>query len=165
MKLFDFEDLAQIIDLNETEKMTDKLCFDSAYCTFEKYIGFDLEERNYNEIHTVKDNCVYVNQINISEMISIVDMTNKQTIDNCYIDRNNYKISFLTPCENHNVFINYNAGFTKETFPADLKEAIVRLFLIKRNNLIATINNEKESAIDMPDEIKEIFDRYALKRI
>ena len=57
----------------------------------------------------------------------------------CVID--GIRIIFIDPkLEGHVVFLNYNARFTAETLPADLKEAIVKLFLLKKQEFIKQIN-------------------------
>ncbi len=164
MKLFDFEDLKDYLNLDVTEEKTDKLCFDSAYCTFENYIGYDITEHNFNEIQTVKDNCIYLSKNNIAEIINITDKLTNETIDNCLLDNANKKIIFSPIYNEQIVFINYNAGFTKETFPADLKEAIIKLFLTKKKSLALAINNEECTEPFLSEEIKSVFDRYAQKR-
>ena len=68
-------------------------------------------------------------------MVNITDMNTKQHVPNCIIDGR--KIFLLSAeYENHVLFLNYNAGFTPETLPADLKETIIKLFLIKKKEFI-----------------------------
>lgn len=169
MKLFTFEDISNILNLASSERITDKLIFNSTYSIFEKYIGFNIEEKNYNEIQTVRDNKVLINEINITEMIQIVDMNTKEKIANCVIDSNN-KTVFLLSCnyEGHVLFLNYNAGFTKETFPENLKEAITNLFILKKNDFLNKQNQiETKDNLEtmIPNDIKEVFDMYSKKRL
>lgn len=169
MKLFTFEDISNILNLDEQDRTINELCFNAAYSTFEKYIGFNIEEKNYNEIQTVRDNKVLINEINITEMIQIIDMDTREKIANCVIDSNN-KTVFLLSCnyEGHILFLNYNAGFTKETFPDNLKEAITKLFIIKKNDLLNKQNQLEQQNImeeKLPNEIKDIFDMYSKKRL
>lgn len=169
LKLFTFEDISNILTLDSTEQTTDELIFNSTYSIFEKYIGFNIEEKNYNEIQTVRDNKVLINEINITEMIQIVDMNTKEKIANCVIDSKNKTVFLLSyNYEGHVLFLNYNAGFTKETFPEDLKEAITKLFILKKTDYI-TKQNQTENANKMeeaiPNDIKDIFDMYSKKRL
>ena len=52
-KLTDQEDFTFPLELKDTELTTDELIFDSTLTYIEKKLGFQLEDRNYNEIQTV----------------------------------------------------------------------------------------------------------------
>ena len=91
-------------------------------------------------MQTVKDCKIYLDQINITEMVNIIDMNTKERVPNCVIDEKRNIVFFLSSqYENHVLFLNYNAGFTRDSLPADLKEAVIKLFIIKRNDFF---NNE-----------------------
>lgn len=80
---------------------------------------------------------VFTEQNHITGMINIIDMTTKLRVPNCVIDGR--RILFIDPkLEGHALFLNYNIGFLPETFPADLKEAIVKLFLFKKERVHAS---------------------------
>lgn len=169
MKLFTFEELSNILELNAQDKTTDELSFNTAYSFMEKYIYYNLKNKTYNEIQTVTDNKAYANEINISKMISIIDMTTKQKIKNYIIDSGNKAILFLT-CEynKHVIYITYKAGFTNKTFPDELKQAVIKLFLNEKKNLQNKINyiEETENKVEtLPQDIKSILDTYSKKRL
>lgn len=167
MKLLEFDDISNILNLNASDKDINELCFNAAYSSFEKYVGFNLSEKNYNELQTVIDCKVFVNETNITEMVNIIDMNTKEKIKNCIIDSKNRTVFFLSyNHEKHVVFLNYNAGYTKATFPEELKEAIIKLFLIKKNNFMNKLNNlETETSLSIPDDIKQVFDVYKRKSL
>ncbi|MCR5765660.1 MAG: hypothetical protein K6G09_06760, partial [Treponema sp.] len=128
----------------------------------EKILGYPLEDHNYNEIQTVRDCKVYTNQDNITEMVNITDMTTKENVPNCVIDGR--KIMFIDPkLEGHVVFLNYNAGFLPSTLPADLKEAIIKLFLLKKKEFIKTQNHEDDYAFEIPTHLQQTLDIYRRK--
>lgn len=163
MKPFPFEELQKILELKDTELTTDELIFDSTLTYIEKKLGFQLEDRNYNEIQTVRDHKVIANNDNITEMVNIIDMNTKQQVPNCVI--NGREIFLLSPkYENHVLFLNYNAGFTAELFPSDLKEAIVKLFLIKKKEFIKQTNNE-DYAFEIPQNVQEVINIYRRKSL
>lgn len=83
------------------------------------------------------------------------------------VDYENKSLYFIPPKINeHIVFINYRSGFTKESLPADLKEAIIKLFLIKQKELHQLYNNEtEETKCTLPPEIKESINHYTRKNI
>ena len=162
MNPFPFEELKKILELNPTDLVTDDLIFNSVISNLEKQLGYSLEDKNYNEIQTVKDHKVYTENDNITEMINIIDMNTKQKVPNCII--NGREIFLLsTEYENHVLFLNYNAGFTEETFPADLKEVIVKLFLLKKKEFIKQINHEEETGLEIPENIQNIIYLYRRK--
>lgn len=164
MNPFPFEELQKILELNPTELVTDELIFNSVISNLEKQLGFSLADKNYNEIQTVIDNKVYTENDNITEMINIIDMNTKQRVPNCVI--NGREIFLLsTEYENHVLFLNYNAGFSSETFPADLKEAVLKLFMIKKKDLIKQANNEDNEFSETPKEIQNIIDIYRRKSL
>ena len=164
MHPFPFEELQKILELNPTELITDELIFNSVISNLEKQLGFSLSDKNYNEIQTVKDHKVYTENDNITEMINIIDMNTKQRVPNCVI--NGREIFLLsTEFENHVLFLNYNAGFTDETFPADLKEAVVKLFLIKKKEFIKQTNKEDIEFSETPKEIQNIINIYRRKTL
>lgn len=73
-------------------------------------------------------------------------------------------IYFIDPkLEGHVVFLNYNAGFTQETFPADLKEVIIKLFLLKKKEFIKQQNNEDDYTFEIPQDILNIINIYRRK--
>ena len=77
MKPFTFEELQKIVELKATDLLTDELIFESTITHIEKLLRFSLEDRNYNEIQTVKDRVIYTDYDHITEMINITDMNTK----------------------------------------------------------------------------------------
>lgn len=164
MQPFTFEELQKILELNPTDLVTDELIFNSVITNLEKQLGYSLADKNYNEIQTVKDHKVYTENDNITEMINIIDMNTKEKVPNCII--NGREIFLLsTEYENHVLFLNYNAGFTAEDFPTDLKEAIVKLFLLKKKDFIKQTNNEDIQFSETPQEILNIINIYRRKTL
>lgn len=162
MNPFPFEELQKILELNATELTTDELIFNSTITYLERLIGYQLADKNYNELQTIRDCKIYTNQNHISEMINIIDMNTKLRIPNCVIDGR--IIHFIDPkLEGHVVFLNYNAGFTEETFPADLKEVIIKLFLLKKKEFIKQQNNEDEAIFEIQRDIQNVIDLYRRK--
>ncbi len=164
MKPFPFEELQKILELKEDEIDTDILIFEATLTQIENQLGFELIDKNYNELQTVKDCMVFVQNKHITEMINIVDMNTKLKVPNCVIDGR--RILFIDPhLEGHIVFLNYNAGFTTETLPADLKEAIIKLFILKKNDLLKCQNNDTETPFAIPDDIQKTINIYRRKRL
>ena len=162
MKPFSFEELQKILELKDTELITDELIFNSVMTSLEKALGYSLEDKNYNEIQTVKDCQVFTNFDNITEMINIIDMNTKERVPNCVIDGR--RIIFIDPkLEGHVVFLNYNAGFLPETFPADLKEIVVKLFLKKQREFYKNVNHEEIEDTDIPTDVQKIIHTYKRK--
>lgn len=164
MNPFSFEELQKILDLKDTELVTDELIFNSVITTLERELGYPLEDKNYNEIQTVKDCQVFTNFDNITEMINIIDMNTKERVPNCVIDGR--RIIFIDPkLEGHVVFLNYNAGFLPETFPADLKEIVVKLFLRKQREFYKNVNHEEIENTDIPADVQKIIHTYKRKSL
>ena len=164
MNPFPFEELQKILELKDTEIEIDELIFKSTISYIEKMLDFPLEDHNYNELDTIKDLMVFTKYDNITEMVNIQDMTAKERVPNCVI--NGRKIHFIDPkLEGHVVFLNYNAGFLPETMPADLKEAIIKLFLIKRKEFIKQQNNEENATFEIPMDVQHIINLYKRKSI
>ena len=162
MKPFSFEELQKILELKDTELITDELIFNSVMTSLEKALGYSLEDKNYNEIQTVKDCQVFTNFDNITEMINIIDMNTKERVPNCVIDGR--RIIFIDPkIEGHVVFLNYNAGFLPETFPADLKEIVVKLFLKKQREFYKNVNHEEIEETEIPTDVQKIIHTYKRK--
>ena len=165
MNPFTFEELQKILELKATELVTDELIFNATLTLVENILGFELKDKNYNELQTVLDNKVFTKQDNITEMVNIIDMNTKQKVPNCVI--NGRTILFISPeYEGHVVFLNYNAGFTSDTLPADLKEALIKIFLIKKSDFYKKINYEtSDSEITIPRDIQNILDIYKRKSL
>lgn len=164
MNPFPFEELQKILELKDTELITDELIFNSVMTNLERELGFCFEDKNYNEIQTVRDCRGYTNYDNITEMVNIIDMNTKERIPNCVIDGRT--IFFLsTQYEGHVVFLNYNAGFLPETFPADLKEAVIKMFLIKKKEFIKNINHEETEITELPLDVQKIIHSYKRKSL
>ncbi len=164
MKPFPFEELQKILELKETELMTDELIFNSVLTSLEKELGYSLEDRNYNELQTVRDCKVYTNQDNITEMVNIIDMNTKLRVPNCVIDGR--RIFLLdTKLEGHVLFLNYNAGFLPETLPADLKEAVIKIFILKKKNFLKNLNNEENESLEIPTDVQKIIHSYKRKSL
>ena len=164
MKPFPFEELQKILELKDTELETDELIFNSVLTTVEKLIGFSLEDKNHNELQTVRDCKVYTDYDNITEMIIIIDMNTKLRVPHCVIDGR--RIFLLdTKLEGHVLFLNYNAGFLPVTFPADLKEAIIKLFILKKKDFLRNINNEENSEFEIPKDIQTVINIYRRKTL
>lgn len=162
MSPFPFEELQKILELKDTELEIDELLFTSTIFYIEKLLGYSLEDHNYNELQTVRDCKVYTNQDNITEIVNIIDMNTKEKVPNCVIDgRTVFLLS--TEYEGHVLFLNYNAGFIPETFPADLKEAIIKLFLLKKKEFIKQANHEDDCTFEIPKGIQNTLDSYRRK--
>ena len=126
--LFTYEDLQNYISLNAEDENTDRMLLISSYNTLKRILNFELEERNYTELHTVTDYKIITEQINIIEIISIVDMNTKEKIEHAVVDEmTNTTLFIKKKKKKHVVFVNYKAGYTKETFPEELKEALIRI--------------------------------------
>ena len=164
LKPFTFEELKKILELKADEIDTDILIFNATISYLEKLLGYQLDDKNYNEIQTVKDCQVFTDHENISEMINIIDMTTKLRIPNCVIDGR--RIIFIDPkLEGHVVFLNYNAGFLEDTLPADLKEAIIKLFILKKKEFLKMQNNPESSEFVIPSDIQSVINIYRRKRL
>lgn len=162
MTPFTFEELQKILELKPDEIDTDTLIFNATISYVEKLLGYTLEEKNYNELQTVKDCQVFTDHKNISEMINIIDMNTKLRVPNCVID--GQRIIFIDPkLEGHVVFLNYNAGFTENTFPADLKEAITKLFILKKKEFLILQNTNENTKFEIPEDIQSVINIYRRK--
>ena len=162
LKPFTFEELQKILELKAEEIETNSLIFAATISDIEKLLGYTLEDKNYNELHTVKDCMVFTDHENISEMINIIDMTTKLRVPNCVID--GQRILFIDPkLEGHVVILNYNAGFLPENFPVDLKEAIIKIFLLKKKAFIKQITSEVDFIFEIPGDIKNAIELYRRK--
>lgn len=161
---FSFEELQKILEFNADEIDTDILIFNATLSFVEKNLGFNIEDKNYNELKTIRDCKVYTEQDHITEMVNIIDMNTKEHIPNCVIDGRT--IYFIDPkLEGHVVFLNYNAGYTADTLPSDLKEAIIKLYLLKKKEFIIHKNNDDETSFEMPQNIQSVIDLYRRKTL
>ena len=161
---FPFEELQKILELNADEIDTDCLIFNATLSFVEKNLGFNIEEKNYNELQTIRDCKVYTEQEHITEMVNIIDMNTKERVPNCVIAGRT--IYFIDPkLEGHVVFLNYNAGYTADTLPSDLKEAIIKLFLLKKKEFIKQKNHEDNPCFEMPQDIQNIIHLYKRKTL
>ena len=59
LKPFTFEELQQILELKAEEIENDSLIYETKISYIEKLLGYTLEDKNYNELHTVKDCMVF----------------------------------------------------------------------------------------------------------
>ena len=164
MKPFTFEELQKILELKADEIDTDLLIFNATISYLENLLGYQLADKNYNELQTVKDCQVFKDHEHISEMINIIDMTTKVRVPNCVIDGR--RIIFIDPkLEGHVVFLNYNAGFNEDTLPADLKEAIIKLFVLKKKEFLKLQNEPENTAFEIPADIQSVINFYRRKSI
>lgn len=165
MNPFTFEELQKILELKPTELAADELIFNATLTLVENILGYELKDKNYNELQTVVDSKVLTKQDNITEMVNIIDMNTKQKVPNCVI--NGRTIFFISPeYEGHVLFLNYNAGFTSDTLPADLKEALIKIFLIKKSDFYKKMNYEtSDSEILIPRDIQNVLDIYKRKSL
>ena len=164
MKPFTFEELQKLLELNADEIDTDILIFNATLSFVEKNLGFNIEDKNYNELQTIRDCKVYTEQEHITEMVNIIDMNTKERVPNCVIDGRT--IYFIDPkLEGHVVFLNYNAGYSADTLPSDLKEAIIKLFLLKKKEFIKQKNHEDDTCFEMPQDIQSIIYLYRRKTL
>ena len=164
LKPFTFEELQKLLELNADEIDTDILIFNASLSYIENLLGYQLEDKNYNELQTVKDCQVFTDHENISEMINIIDMNTKLRVPNCVID--GQRIFLLDPkLEGHVLFLNYNAGFLEDTLPADLKEAIIKLFILKKKEFWKMKNEPETSAFEIPADIQNVITLYRRKSL
>ena len=134
MKAISFEEVQKLLELKATELELDELVFNSTITYIENELGYKLEDKNYNEIQTIKNMEAYLSQNQITEMINIIDMNTKERIPNCVID--GQRIIFLHhQYEGHVAFFNYNAGFTPETLQINYTSIkILKKFNLFRNH-------------------------------
>ena len=167
MQLIEYRDIADILELDAVDEKTDDFCLSAAWNALEKLTGFCLSERDNREIYTVKDNRIILDAVCISKIIQIKDLCLRQDITYFTVDYENKSVYFV-PCkvEEHNLLVDYKSGFTKENFPNELKEALVKMFLYKNNNLRKMINGE-EVIFDSSflEQIKADINCYCRKRL
>ena len=165
MQLIEYNDISTLLDLNIEDKEFDELCLSSAYTEIEKQLGYSLELKERCETKSVKDNRIILHTINIVKVNEINDITKKIEITNFTVDYQNKSIYFV-PCkaEDHLIFITYESGYTKETIPADIKEAIIKLFIYKQQTLRKMNNSEIKETI-LPNEVQTIITRYSRKSL
>ena len=167
MQLIEYRDIADILELDAVDEKTDDFCLSAAWNALEKLTGFCLRERDNREIHTVKDNRIILDAVCISEIIQIKDLCLRQDITYFTVDYKNKSVYFV-PCkvEEHNLLVVYKSGFNKESFPNELKEALIKIFFYKKNNLRKMINGE-EVIFDSSflEQIKADINCYCRKRL
>ncbi len=165
--LITFEELSQILELDPKNKKIDNICFNTAYEQIKKYLGYELEETNYNELQPVKDNKIILNQTNINEVITIIDQNTNEKIQNYVVDYENKAILFITcKYDGHIIFVNYSAGYTKENLPSSIYLAITNLFGCLKNNYQKIKNGEQCIEYkEMLENIKEQLRPYARKSL
>lgn len=164
MKPFTFEELQKILELNADEIDTDILIFNAILTYVGNLLGYSLEDKNYNELQTVGDCMVFTEHEHITEMVNIIDMNTKLRVPHCVIDGR--RILFIdTGLEGHVVFLNYNAGFTPQTFPADLKEAIIKLFVLKKKDFLKRQNEPETKNFEIPADIQSVINLHRRKTL
>ena len=165
MQLIEYNDISKLLDLNIEDKEFDELCLSSAYTEIEKQLGYSLELKERCETLSVKENRIILDTINIVKVNEINDITKKNEITNFTVDYQNKNIYFV-PCkaEDHLIFITYESGYAKETIPADIKEAIIKLFIYKQQTLRKMNNSEIPETI-LPNEVQTIITRYSRKSL
>ena len=66
----------------------------------------------------------------------------------------------------HNLLVVYKSGFNKESFPNELKEALIKIFFYKKNNLRKMTNGEEiVSDSCFMEQIKTDLNFYCRKRL
>lgn len=165
MQLIEYEDISKPLNLNIEDKDFDELCINAAYTEIQKQIGYPLELEERSETLTVKDNRIILDTINLIKVNEITDLTKKTDIENFTVDYPNKSIYFV-PCksEDHQIFITYESGYTKETIPADIKEAIIKLFIYKQQAL-RKMNNAEQTEFTQPQEIQTTINHYSRKSL
>lgn len=107
---------------------------------------------------------VFTEHEHITEMVNIIDMNTKLRVPHCVIDGR--RILFIdTGLEGHVVFLNYNAGFTPQTFPADLKEAIIKLFVLKKKDFLKRQNEPETKNFEIPADIQSVINLHRRKTL
>lgn len=164
--LFSFEELKQYVELDAKDDVVNKICFLSAYNILERLIGYDIEKKECTEMYSVQDYKIIVDKINISKVLSIMNMRTKTQVENFTVDYANKTILIINPdYEGDILLLKYVYGYTKETFPNDLKESLIRLFIHKKDNLQKAINMEKINQLQLPDDIQKVINLYSKKRL
>ena len=133
----------------------------------EQLTGYCLSERENREIHTVKDNRIILDAVCISKINQIKDLCLRQDITYFTVDYENKSVYFV-PCkvEEHNLLVVYKSGFNKESFPNELKEALIKIFFYKKNNLRKMTNGEEViSDSCFMEQIKTDINFYCRKRL
>lgn len=167
MALIDYEDISTLFELDIKDKDFNMLCLQSACSEIEKETGFYLEEKEYTEMQTVRDNRIILDAIYVKEIESITDITVHKQFEHFSVDYENKSIYF-TPykTDGHIVLVVYKGGYRKETLPADLREAIIKLFLLKQKQLRKMNNGEElDEHLSILDEINVVIKRYSRKAL
>ena len=165
MQLIEYNDISKLLDLNIEDKDFDELCLNAAYTEVQKQIGYTLEFEEKCENLTIKDNRVILDCINLVKVNEINDLTKKYDITNFTVNYPNKSIYFVPyKADEHQIFVTYESGYTKESLPADLRETIIQLFLYKQKALRSTLNNS-DNTRTIPEEIKQITARYTRKSL
>ena len=150
MNPFPFEELQKILELNATELTTDEFIFNSTITYLERLLGYQLADKNYNELQTIRDCKIYTNQNHISEMINIIDMNTKLRVPNCVIDGRT--IHFIDPKLEETEYEEKDRIIENEVYKISIEIKIHSntqnkiIFLWRYLEAIQLIFNEEDSA-------------------
>ena len=163
----DYDSLAELTELVPEERFRDEMLLNSAHLTIERYTGRVLSKKEFTEEVRAENGIIFVRQLPLLEVksVKITGMTKEFPVKSFYgFNGTIFPEEYIGNCE---CIVTYIAGYTGETLPATLNEAVVKTFLYKKKKLseLESADNDSDELVTqmMSGEVKEMLEPYRRK--
>lgn len=163
----DYDSLAELTTLVPEERFRDEMLLNSAHLTVERDLDRVLSKKEFTEEVHAENGIIHVRQFPLLEVksVKIMGMTEELAVKSFYgFNGAIFTEEYIGNCD---CIVTYIAGYTEETLPDVLKEAILKTFLYKKNNLSALESADGDSdesiTMMMSGEVKEMLEPYRRK--
>jgi hypothetical protein len=163
----DYDSLAELTALVPEERFRDEMLLNSAHLTIERYTGRILSKKEFTEEVRAETGLIRVRQIPLLEVksVKIKGMVQELPVKSFY----DFNGTIFTEeyIGNNECVVMYTAGYTEETLPDTLREAVVKTFLYKKKKFAelesADSDSDEQITQMMSGEVKEMLEPYRRK--
>ena len=163
----DYDSLAEFTTLVPEERFRDEMLLNSAHLTIERYTDRVLSKKEFTEEVRAEMGLIRVRQIPLFEVksVKIKGMAQELPVKSFY----GFNGTIFTEeyIGNNECIVTYTAGYTEETLPAALREAVVKTFLYKKKKLseLESADSDSDELVTqmMSGKVKEMLEPYRRK--
>ncbi|MCR5289687.1 MAG: hypothetical protein K6E51_06815 [Treponema sp.] len=159
--LLEYDYVAALLQLKKIDKPIDMRLLKDSFQDMKDYIGRTLDPEHYIETKIVHNGILILSELPVISIISAHAFFSIGSVaikpDQYTVDTSINGIRFSSDrFNNHQVEISYTAGFRHETFPDDMKEAVLALFIKKHSMYKSAADYAEGDSID--DILEQKFD-------
>jgi len=141
--VIELSEIADELDLNPEDGTIDFLAWKTAWDTIETFLGYELKQNNVFENTDCRDKKIVLASPTAGKVERLTDLTTKEEITD-YTQRNRIITLKDKSHDKHEIFAEYQTGYTRETLPAQILQAAIQLFRQNQQLMVFSFGDKED---------------------